>query len=259
MFIAHISDFHVFADAPETSLVRPDAEAAARKVVADIVAANPPFDAVCFTGDLVDGGSEADYALLKDILAPIKVPIFLVPGNHDRRDTLRAAFRERLDFAAGSTLHYEAAIGHVRILALDTLVEGQIAGALDAAQLAWLEERLAKVTQGPTLLLMHHPAFPSGIRGLDDMALIEGREALGRLVMAYPGTLRILTGHIHRPFHAIWNGAYCAVGGSPAFQHQLDLDPTAPEPGSVAEPYAYFIHRLDAAGTLTVHTRYLAL
>lgn len=259
MLIAHISDFHVFADAPETSLVRPDAEAAARKVVDDIARANPAFDAVCLTGDLVDGGSAADYALLKDILAPITVPVFLIPGNHDRRDTLRAAFKDRFDFASDITLNYEAKIGTVRILALDTLIEGQVQGRLDAEQLSWLAEKLNTVTDGPTLLLMHHPAFPSGIRGLDAMSLIEGRDELGALVRAYPGTLRILSGHIHRPFSAIWNGAYCAVAGSPAFQHELDLDPVAPEPGPVSEPYAYFIHRLDAAGTFTVHTRYLSL
>lgn len=259
MLIAHISDFHVFADAPETSLVRPDAEAAARKVVDDIVRANPVFDAVCLTGDLVDGGSDDDYALLRDILAPIRAPVFVVPGNHDRRDTLRAAFSDRIDFAGTTTLHYEAQLGAVRILALDTLIEGQIPGRLDVPQLSWLAERLKTVTEGPTLILMHHPAFPSGVRGLDAMSLIEGREELGALVRAYPGTLRILSGHIHRPYNAIWNGAYCAVAGSPAFQHALDLDPAAPEPGPVPEPYAYYIHRLDDAGTFTVHTRYLTL
>jgi Icc protein len=259
MLIAHISDFHVFADAPETSLVRPDAEAAARKVVADIVGHVPAIEAVCLTGDLVDGGSEEDYALLKDILSPIRVPVFLIPGNHDRRDTLRAAFADRLDFAAPETLQYEAEVGPFRILALDTLIPGQVPGRLDAEQLGWLSDKLETVTEGPTLVLMHHPAFPSGMRGLDAMALIEGKEELGELVRNYPGTLRILSGHIHRPYNAIWNGAYCAVAGSPAFQHEYNLDPAAPEPGPVIEPYAYFVHRLAEDGTLTVHTRYLTL
>ena len=41
MLIAHISDFHVFSIAPEATIVRPDAAAAARKVVADIAAFTP--------------------------------------------------------------------------------------------------------------------------------------------------------------------------------------------------------------------------
>lgn len=259
MLIAHISDFHVFADAPETSLVRADAEAVARKVVADLVAFTPRIDAVCFTGDLTDGGSTADYALLKDILSPISVPVFVIPGNHDKRDTLRAAFGDSHPFTSSATLHYEAEVGGVRILALDTLIDGKVAGQLDAGQLDWLRDRLATTTAEPILILMHHPAFPSGIKGLDDMSLQSGGAELGALIRQYPGTLRILSGHIHRPYQAIWNGVFAAVGGSPAFQIDLDLDPTKSEPGIVSEPYAYFIHRLDESGGLAVHARYVTI
>lgn len=259
MLIAHISDFHVFSSAPETSLVRADAEAAARKIVADLVALSPSVDAVCLTGDLTDGGSVEDYALLNDILAPIKVPVLVVPGNHDRRDTLRAAFADRLPFVGDTTLHYETRIGDIRVLALDTLVDGRVHGELDAAQLQWLRDKLSTVTPGPTLILMHHPAFPSWIRALDDMSLLSGKSEFAEIVRAYPGVLRILSGHIHRPYHAMWNGAFCAVAGSPAFQIGLDLGPDAPEPGPIIEPYAYFIHRLDDADGFAVHARYVTL
>jgi len=60
MLIAHILDFHVFAKAPETSVVRADAADAARKVVADLAAFTPKIDAIMFTGDLTDGGSPKD-------------------------------------------------------------------------------------------------------------------------------------------------------------------------------------------------------
>lgn len=258
MLIAHISDFHIFADRPETSLVRPDAEAAARKIVADIAGFTPRFDAVCFTGDLADGGSAADYKLLKDILAPITAPVFVVPGNHDRRQTLREAFPD-LPFTTAATLHYESRVGDVRILALDTLVEGQIAGRLDDGQLDWLRARLAGRHGGLTLILMHHPAFISGISTLDGAALAQGRDAFGDIIRPYSAKLRLLSGHIHRPFQGIWNGVFGAVAGSPAFQHRLNLDPQAPEPSAIDEPYAYFIHRLDPAGHLSIHTRYVAI
>lgn len=259
MLIAHISDFHVFAGTPETALVRADAEAAARKVVADLAALVPGVDAVCLTGDLTDGGSAADYALLADIIAPIKVPVFVVPGNHDRRATLRAAFATSLPLLPGPTLHYAARLGNIRILALDTLVEGRVHGQLDGIQLGWLRDKLTLVTPDPTLILMHHPAFPSGIHELDAMALREGSREFAAIVRDYSGPLRILAGHIHRPYQAMWNDAFCAVAGSPAFQVGLDLGPFAPEPGPVNEPYAYFIHRFDAAGDVAVHARYVTL
>jgi 3',5'-cyclic AMP phosphodiesterase CpdA len=240
-------------------LVRADAADAARKVVADIAAHAPGIDAVMFTGDLTDGGSADDYALLLEILAPIKVPVFVVPGNHDKRAALRSAFANALPFGDGPSLKYEAAIGEIRILALDTLVEGRVAGRLDPEQLGWFNQRLAKGGDQPTLVLMHHPAFPSGIPTLDRMALREGREEFSSIIAGHRGPLRILAGHIHRPFQSLWNGAFCAVAGSPAFQHKLDLRPDADEPGAVAEAYAYFLHKLDDRETVSIHTRYLSL
>jgi 3',5'-cyclic AMP phosphodiesterase CpdA len=259
MLIAHISDFHVFSDAPETSLVRADAADASRKVIADIALHQPKIDAVIFTGDLADGGSGADYALVKDILSPIDVPVFVVPGNHDNRTELRAAFADVLPFGEGPKLNYESRLGDLRILALDTLVQGHIHGALDESQLDWLESKLASQPTLPTLIAMHHPPFPSGVSALDAMALTKGGDTLGRLVAAYEAPLYILAGHIHRPFQAVWNSAFCQVGGGPSFQHALDLRPGAAEPGSISEPFAYFVLRRDAQKTLTVHKRYVSL
>jgi 3',5'-cyclic AMP phosphodiesterase CpdA len=259
MLIAHISDFHVFADRPETKMVRLDAEAAARKVVDDIVRFRPALDAVMFTGDLVDGGAARDYALLTDILAPIEVPVIMVPGNHDKRAALRAAFSGRLSFESGRFLNYETRIGALRVLALDTLIEGRTEGALERESLDWLAGRLARPHDGPTLIVMHHPPFPSGIESLDRMALVGGRAEMAEMVRAFNGPLAILAGHIHRPYKALWNGAYCAVGGSPAFQIGLDLAPSEHEPGVVDEPYAYYVYRLDADGGLAAHRRFVTI
>lgn len=259
MLIAHISDFHVFAKAPETSVVRADAVVAARKVIADIAGFSPKIDAVMFTGDLTDGGSADDYALLADILSPLDIPVFAVPGNHDTRAGLRAAFADALPFGSGPFLNYETKFGDIRILALDTLWDGHVAGRLDASQLDWLGEKLAERYDGLTLILMHHPPFPSQIPALDAMALQEGCRAFEQLIAVYDKPMRILSGHIHRPFQTLWHGVFCAVSGGPAFQQALALDPHAAEPGIVTEPYSYFIHRITDATSVSIHTRYVEL
>ena len=259
MLIAHTSDFHIFADAPETSLVRSDIVEATRKVVADIANFSPRIDAVMITGDLADGGSADDYALVKDILSPIKVPIFAVPGNHDARMGFRAAFEDRLPFGPGPKLDYETSIADLRIIALDTLIEGEVPGGLDDGQIDWLAERLAETTERLTLILMHHPAFPSTIKTLDQMALLGGHSKFETLITQYRGPLRILSGHIHRPYQTLWNGVWCAVSGGPSFQHALKMAHDAPEPSNLDEPFAYFILRIEEAAAMTVHTRYVAL
>ncbi len=259
MLIAHISDFHVFADRPETSLVRLDAAHVARKIVADLAAFIPAIDAVMFTGDLTDGGSADDYALLRDILAPLKMPVLVVPGNHDRRAGLRAAFATDFPFGAGPTLDYEKWVRGIRVLALDTVKEGHVEGALTDPQLDWLAARLGRPVPELTLILMHHPAFPSCVDSLDAMALRAGRKEFGALIAGYDGPLRILAGHIHRPFQALWQGKFCATGGSPVFQHELQLVPGADEPGATKEPYRYFLHKIDGPGAVTIHSRYVEL
>jgi Icc protein len=259
MLIAHISDLHIFAEAKETSLVRDDAERAARAVIADIAALPVRLDAVVISGDLADGGSERDYALLREILAPMTTPLVVVPGNHDKRPTMRAAFAGVVPFGAGPYLHYETEIGGLRFIALDTLFDGHVAGKLCPERQDFAREAMSRKREEPLVLTMHHPPFDSGMVALDDNALVEGRALIAELVGMRKAPTRVLCGHIHRPYQALWLGALAAVGGSPAFQVGLELTGAHEEPGLVDEPYAYFIHRIEPHGDGAVHTRYVAL
>jgi Icc protein len=148
-------------------------------------------------------------------------------------------------------------LGNMRILALDTLFEGKPEGHLCDQRLAWLADRLETPFPGLTWILMHHPPFPSGIAPLDRMSLVGGKQRFAALIARYAGALRILSGHIHRPYQALWNGAFCAVAGSPAFQVALQFsDPE--EPPVSAEPYAWYLHAANAEG-LSVHARHVEL
>ncbi len=259
MLIAHISDFHVFADRPETKQVRLDIAEVARRVVEDLASFAPALDAIAFTGDLTDGGSAEDYALLKEILSPLQVPVLVVPGNHDKRQALRAAFSDKLPFEKGDFLNYESRVGNLRVLALDTLIEGRGEGALAPESLNWLAGKLAHATSEPTVILLHHPPFPSGMASLDNASLVAGREELAAMLRAYTNPLFVLAGHIHRPYQASWRGAYCAVGGSPAFQVALDLAADRHELACISQPYAYYVYRIGRDGEFTVHSRLVPL
>ena len=52
----------------------------------------PQPDVVVITGDMTDCGMPEEYALLRTLLSALPMPVFMVPGNHDRRDNLKRAF-----------------------------------------------------------------------------------------------------------------------------------------------------------------------
>ncbi len=260
MLVAHLSDFHVFTETSETSLVRPDIVEVVGRIVADVAAFRPAIDAVVLTGDLADGGTAADYAEVRRLLAPLSVPIFAVPGNHDRREPFRAAFADILPFEPGPFLNWTRDHGDVRVIGLDTVIPGSPSGMLCAERLGWLEAQLERPWAGRTFLLMHHPPYLTGISFLDGISLIEGAEALGRIVARHADRLTLFAGHIHRPSQTTWNGASAVIGGSAAFQVALEIDgPREIEPALVDAPYAYFIHRFDASGDVSIHARWVDL
>lgn len=258
MLIAHLSDFHLFAPGTSPSaLIRTDIADALRRVIADVDGFTPAIDVVALTGDLTDCGTREGYAMLRDVLAPLRARILAIPGNHDHVGNFRRAFADLLPFDEGEFAQYEVVHGGVRFLALDTVIPNRVEGRLCPQRLAWVERKLAEPFAGPTTILMHHPPHTSGLAFFDGIGLIEGADALGRLVAPHGGRVNVLCGHIHRPTQASWHGAFVAVAGSPAFQTALDLHPPAVEPPVVDTPYAYFIYRTNDAGGFAVHPRYV--
>lgn len=79
-------------------------------------------------------------------------------------------------------LNYETRIGGLKVLALDTLIEGRGDGARTPESLAWLAERLPAGGTEAALLLLHHPPFPSGVPSLDTAALTAGGGEIARIV-----------------------------------------------------------------------------
>ena len=57
------------------------------------LALSPLPDLVLATGDLTDRGLREEYGLLGAILSRLPMPVLLLPGNHDRREEMRAALR----------------------------------------------------------------------------------------------------------------------------------------------------------------------
>jgi Icc protein len=214
-------------------------------------------DVVVITGDLTECGLDAEYANVARLLRKwLPMPVFVIPGNHDRR----AAFREGLRHLPGVTAdpHYVqyAVDDHpVRLVMLDTLVSGAGHGELRAEQLEFLDRTLAAAPDKPTIVAMHHPPFVCGIAHMDRINLRTTPE-FAAIIARHGQVERIICGHHHRPVVARLAHAIASISPSVAHQVEMSLDPN--DRGAfVFEPPAFQLHRWTPADGIVSHTLYV--
>lgn len=154
-------------------------------------------DAALISGDLTDDGAAAGYAVAREMLGRLQVPLHVLPGNHDDRARLREAFD--LPGAGGEPINYAAWVGDLRLVVFDSIVPGRDPGDFPPEQLRWLDEALAAEPEAPTLLALHHPPLATGIPEWDAINLLAPqRQALAEVVARHPQLRVIAGGHLHR-------------------------------------------------------------
>src|SRR4051794_28180001 len=226
--LVQLSDFHLGTDGAAGAL----AEAVQR-----VRALRNRPAAVLVSGDVAEHGAEEEYALARELLAPLGVPVHLLAGNHDR-------FPERTEYAVRC--------GELRLVVCDTSIPGRDEGSLDVAG---LEARLAENPQAPAIVAMHHPPVPIGIPFADRIGLPPAdRAALAALLQRSPQVRRVVAGHVHRT-------VFTSLGGVPVvtctstsrdLQAVLELGGTTME--VTREPPSFLVHTL-VEGELVTHVQ----
>jgi Icc protein len=218
----------------------------------------PRPSAVLLSGDLVDAPSEEAYAQARELIGALRLPVHAIPGNHDDRDLLRAYFGAGSS-AAGTPVNLAVNCGALRLVGCDTSRAGQDGGALDTAQLRWLDETLGEQPQTPTLLAMHHPPVLTGVRSMDAIALAAGdRGALELVLDGHPQVQAITCGHVHTTMSTSFAGRPLLICPSTNSALRLDLRPH--DDISFAEsdlPLGFALHTL-VDGRLVSHVQPLA-
>jgi len=256
MLIAQLTDLHV----------RPRGQAANRvaetnmfveRAFRAVAAFTPRPDAILLTGDLTECGLDAEYAnqaqMIRRHLAP---PVFVIPGNHDRRENLR----KTLEFLPGITadpLYVQYAVEDfpVRLVMLDTVVPGAGHGELRPEQLQWLDRTLAQAPHKPTMIGMHHPPFACGIAHMDRIRL-HNAAAFTDVVARHRQVERIVCGHHHRAMTTRLAQAIASI--SPSVAHQVEMSLLPDDPGAfVFEPPAFQLHRWTPEDGIVSHTVYV--
>ena len=252
MLLAQISDLHIKAHGKKSYRVVDTAESL-RRCVAHILALKQQPDAIVITGDLVDFGQPDEYAYLRELLSPLSMPYYLIAGNHDERGALRAAFPDH-SWMAGceDRIEYVIDTHALRIVALDTVIPKQSGGHLAPESVAWLAATLAKAPDTPTVVIMHHPPFATGIGHMDRIG-VNSPQNLEAVIARHPQVERVLCGHLHRSIQKRFGGSIASTCPSPAHQLQLDLSFDAP-PRFVMEPPGYQLHLWSPTLGLVSHT-----
>ncbi|MBO7500105.1 MAG: metallophosphoesterase [Fibrobacterales bacterium] len=210
--IAQISDIHLGAGADRAQ--QEFYLANFRRVWKAVLAEKP--DAVVFSGDMTDHGTEKELDLLKREIEGAKIPLFFVSGNHD--DSARLISALSLPSTQGK-LVYRFSLGGVEHFVLDSS-----ANRVDSWQLDWLEGEAGK-EKGPCALWIHHPPSPCGSLFMDTKwPLLDHGPVLERL-KGIPSIRHVFCGHYH-------SGKSVEAGGlllhlAPATQFQISDE----EPG----------------------------
>ncbi|PIF77090.1 3',5'-cyclic AMP phosphodiesterase CpdA [Variovorax sp. 54] len=249
-FLVQLTDLHI-REPGRLAYGRIDTAPYLARAVQSVLALRQPPDAVVITGDLTDFGRAAEYEHLAALLAPLAMPVYLLPGNHDDRDQLRRSFPDHAYLGTGADTHgfvqYSVRVGDLRLLTLDTCVPGASHGTLCDKRLAWLEAQLDACRHEPVVVAMHHPPFETLIGHMDEIGLLEGADALEALLRRYTNVERVICGHLHRAIDVRFGGTIAST--SPAQAHQVCLD-LAPDAASAwtLEPPSFRVHAWSPAG-----------
>lgn len=205
------------------------------------------------TGDLAQFGDEASYQALKIRLGKLDLPVHLLIGNHDKRETFKKVF---------DSPHFEDEFAHSSFsshgllhVLLDTHKTNDDKGELCDKRLQWLSNILNANPHMPALLYMHHPPFDSGIAGMDRCKLNNPTSLLDTLIPHRHRILHIFTGHLHRAMAGQWQGFSMSCCKSP--NHQVSLKQTDQLlVQGIDEPTQYVVALVQAQQCMIHHQDY---
>ncbi|HEY84399.1 MAG TPA: hypothetical protein G4N96_04695 [Chloroflexi bacterium] len=210
---AHISDIHVAKDGDYGFMLTEDAQRFLAEIIQRLNAL-PDLDFVFINGDCLNSGHQVELERFQAIIAQLKKPLFIVPGNHDGdaaddpqiftqryfASLFNPQFAKRP--ATGQAGYFSATLKEgAQFIGLDTSIPGQIGGRVDEAQLRWLKDELAQRSDKLVILGVHHPLHPlcpqdTGGVWLDWFVCANG-EKVQSLLDAHPAVQLVLCGHHH--------------------------------------------------------------
>jgi Icc protein len=216
-FLVQLTDTHI-VEPGQLLYGKVDTAAHLADAVKQVNRMSPQPDLVMITGDLVEYPNPGAYENFSSLVAPLRAPTFLIPGNHDDPCLMRSHFSGSTMFPVkDETYQYTIEDFDFRVLALNSQFASSELPNLEGERLSWLANALER-SERPTLIAIHHPPMRTGIEFID-MVGPQWYAGLSRLLRQYPQVQLIISGHGHSDTYGRNGHVPVYMAGSTA--HQL--------------------------------------
>ncbi|MBV1879087.1 MAG: metallophosphoesterase [Pseudomonadales bacterium] len=185
--IVQLTDIHLSSrENPRVHRVATDVSLA---LVVDQIRQLQQPDGIIITGDIADDGSAPSYARLREILAVLNVPVYVLPGNHDDPAVMQSCLNT-------DGFHYvqSTCIGDWGFVFVNSKVDGQSHGHLSAGELSSLAQNIVALGDRPILVALHHT--PRAVCPALGCQLQNSAEFTAK-INQFPNVKAVIAGHTH--------------------------------------------------------------
>lgn len=206
-----MSDIHLYAENNRT-LLGVDTTESFKAVVNLIESSHETVDFIILSGDLTQDGSELAYKRLAELLKPLHVPIYCLPGNHDNLQIMSRIY-PCCDIKSDNHLVFSK----WQFILLNSQIPNRAQGYLDQYQLNFMKDCLNANPNLHSVILLHHQPTPVGTKWLDAIGIVNANQ-FWEIIANYHNINLISFGHVHQEFAKKVNGIQCYATPSTCIQ-----------------------------------------
>lgn len=194
LLVAQVTDLHLFANEDQELLGLPTTRSF-QAIVERLVSLQPQPNLLLLTGDLSQDATPKSYEHVQNLLSPLLLPTYWLPGNHDCFATMQQVLNQTTIYP-----HKAFERNGWQFILLNSTVPGCVHGYLSPEALKLLDFQLALTNNQPTLVALHHPPFKVNSDWIDASTL-QNPEDFFAVIDRYPQVKLVVFGHIHQEFN----------------------------------------------------------
>ncbi len=211
--IIHLSELHFHVEGTR-HLEHLDSYAELENTLEHLRCYAPVPSLFVITGDLVMGArnAEAGYPRVKqlvdEMITEFGVPVLLALGNGDTNEPFRRIVLGEAPPVNTSRYYHSHVVDGLKVIVLDSHVDGEHFGEFDDEQLHWLSGELTTTPELDFLLAFHHPPGKV-VFGRDEEDVINAHR-LAEVIQGH-NVVGILNGHFHKPYLSNFAGVPAVI------------------------------------------------